>query len=338
MSDVPFWYFPMVYFAFGLCFGSFLNVVALRGLSGEDLVLARSKCPKCNNKLKWYMNIPLVSYIFLRGKCAFCGCRISPQYPIVEFLTALFFLLIYFKFGLGVKSFFMCAYAFFFILLALTDILETVILDFHAYILTAVAIISAILGYSDINIWQAVVGGISGFLIFEILSKIGEIFANVRMFGEGDSLIALGLGAVFGIKALLIIIALSFLVQTVFAIPVLIINSIKQKKYPLAFTYSFIISSMIFIISANCFHFIKNYNVYLGIICTLAILMLLSLKVIFKEIKAKKELFDKDDTIEEIMTKSTFNIMPFGPALIISAFICMFYLKEIKLLVLSFIF
>ena len=65
---LPDWFYVTYIFVFGLCIGSFLNVAILRGLSGEDMVMTRSKCPICNNKLKWFMNIPLVSFVFLRGK------------------------------------------------------------------------------------------------------------------------------------------------------------------------------------------------------------------------------------------------------------------------------
>jgi len=338
MNNMPVWYFPVCYFAFGLCFGSFLNVVALRGLSGEDMVFTRSKCPKCGNQLKWYMNIPLLSYIFLRGKCGFCKTKISIQYPVVELLTALFFLFIYFKFGLTVKSLFMCGYAFFFILLALTDILETVILDYHAYILTILGLIGAYLGYNDITLVQAIIGGISGFIIFEILSRIGLLFANVRMFGEGDSFIALALGSIFGLKTLLILIALSFLVQTITAIPVLIINSFKDKKYKLGLTYIFVIFSIVLVGAINLFNLIENPIHYIVAVILITILLLISLKNILEEVKEKKKLFEKTDSIEEIAEKSQLHIMPFGPALIISAFICMFYLTEIKELISKFIY
>ena len=69
---------------FGLCLGSFYNVVILRSLSGESIVFPPSKCPKCGNKLKPWHNIPVLSYIFLRGKCHFCKEPISILYPIIE--------------------------------------------------------------------------------------------------------------------------------------------------------------------------------------------------------------------------------------------------------------
>ena len=80
----------------GACIGSFLNVVALRALSGESIVFPSSKCPLCNEPIKWYDNIPVLSYLFtFRGKCRNCGGKVSVQYPIVEALTSILFLLIF---------------------------------------------------------------------------------------------------------------------------------------------------------------------------------------------------------------------------------------------------
>ena len=76
-------------FILGTVIGSFLNVVALRGLTGESIVFPSSKCPKCGNKIKPWHNIPILSYFLLGGKCAYCKEKISIQYPIVEFLTGL---------------------------------------------------------------------------------------------------------------------------------------------------------------------------------------------------------------------------------------------------------
>ncbi|MFA5582696.1 MAG: prepilin peptidase [Bacteriovoracaceae bacterium] len=82
-------FYSVFIFIFGLLVGSFLNVVILRLPLKKDLVFDRSHCPQCNTQLKWYHNIPVVSFLFLRGKCAFCGIRISWRYPLVELLTGL---------------------------------------------------------------------------------------------------------------------------------------------------------------------------------------------------------------------------------------------------------
>ena len=85
-------------FIIGLVIGSFLNVVILRTVSEESIVFPASKCPKCQTPLKWYHNIPVLSYICLRGKCAFCKEHISLQYPIVELLTGCLFVGLFIRF------------------------------------------------------------------------------------------------------------------------------------------------------------------------------------------------------------------------------------------------
>ena len=90
-------------FLVGLCFGSFLNVVVLRAFSNESIAYPASRCPKCQKPLYWWHNIPVLSYILLRGKCYFCKAPISIQYPIVEFVTAVLFTCAFLKFGLSVR-------------------------------------------------------------------------------------------------------------------------------------------------------------------------------------------------------------------------------------------
>ncbi len=79
--------------------GSFLNVVIYRVPRGENIAFPGSHCPACGHKLSWYHNIPLFSWIFLSGKCAFCGEKISVQYPLVELATALLWLVLFLKLG-----------------------------------------------------------------------------------------------------------------------------------------------------------------------------------------------------------------------------------------------
>jgi prepilin signal peptidase PulO-like enzyme (type II secretory pathway) len=74
---------------FGCLIGSFLNVVIYRLPLKKNMVTDRSACPKCGARLSWYHNLPLLSYLFLRGKCAFCGVRISWRYPLIELMTGI---------------------------------------------------------------------------------------------------------------------------------------------------------------------------------------------------------------------------------------------------------
>ena len=88
----------------GLLWGSFANVCIVRLPKDKGVISGRSSCPKCKKKISWYDNIPLISYIFLGGKCRKCKKKISIQYLIVELLTALFFLIEYFYYGLTLTT------------------------------------------------------------------------------------------------------------------------------------------------------------------------------------------------------------------------------------------
>ena len=90
----------LIVFIFGATIGSFLNVVIYRIPKGESIVFPSSKCQSCQNALKWWHNIPIFSWVFLRGKCYFCKEKISIQYPLIELLTGLIFVALYVKLGL----------------------------------------------------------------------------------------------------------------------------------------------------------------------------------------------------------------------------------------------
>ena len=90
----------LMVFILGIMIGSFLNVVIYRIPNDESIVFPASKCQSCHTPLKWYHNIPLASWLLLGGKCGFCKTAISKQYPLVELLTGVIFLALYFKLGL----------------------------------------------------------------------------------------------------------------------------------------------------------------------------------------------------------------------------------------------
>lgn len=95
----------ILFFVFGAVIGSFLNVCIYRIPAKISVAWPSSHCPKCKNKIKWYDNIPILSYIILHGKCRHCKEKISLQYPIVEFLTAVLTTLFFFNFGLTAWTF-----------------------------------------------------------------------------------------------------------------------------------------------------------------------------------------------------------------------------------------
>lgn len=174
---------------YGLCIGSFLNVIIYRIGKSKETIIGRSCCPKCKSQLKWYHNIPLFSWLFLKGKCGFCKNPISIQYPLIEISTMILAMLTYHLNGLSIYSFF--TFATFTTLLAISAI------DFKYKMipdsLSLLALLFACL-HSDMYIESIKYAFIMiGF--FATLRISGQYFFNKEIMGEGDLLIAGIIGA-----------------------------------------------------------------------------------------------------------------------------------------------
>jgi leader peptidase (prepilin peptidase)/N-methyltransferase len=313
-------------FVIGLCIGSFLNVVILRALSEESIVFPASKCPKCQTPLKWWHNIPVLSYILLGGKCAYCKEKISIQYPIIELFTGIVFTLLFLKFGFTINTLFMWAIASMMIVLAGTDIREKVVFDVHTYILTGLGLlynifvtVMFVIMYNSTGaqfvfnklflfhnpLTSAVLGMVCGVVILEVFARLGYLFAGTRAFGEGDTLIALGLGAIFGWKLLLIVLILSVIIQVIAFLPMFIKGLVTNKDWKT------LTSFIGFVAYAIAFCALKLYGTaYLIGAVILAILGILSCIFILKGLKEKPE-------------NRTY--MPFGPAMVLAGLIILLF-------------
>ncbi len=352
-------------FIFGLVIGSFLNVVILRTVSGESIVFPASKCPKCGTPLKWYHNIPVLSYIFLRGKCGFCHEHISWQYPLVELFTGIIFVLLFLKccapfdsmFGLEVMnpiSWYQAAiYAVsliascLFIAIAGTDIIEKKVSDAHTYSLIGLG-----LGYSIIYsivtlillkkefgtlhftkefilscpILYSLGCAIIGFLIIEIIAQLGRLIVGTRAFGEGDSYISCGMGALFGalvgispiyegdfmaaFYALISVLVVSVIVQIIITIPLFIKKLIQEKNIiTLGAITGFVLYAIgfFFALSAGWLDNKAAYWVSTIVLAAIGIFTCRELLLGVRKSNGENGLY-----------------LPFGPAMVIAGFICLF--------------
>lgn len=315
-QDPFFWFYAVFVTIFGLCIGSFLNVVALRSLWNEDFIIQPSRCPKCKRNLNWWNNIPVLSFIFQGGKCQFCKCKISPQYPIVESICAVLYLLTYLEFGLSLKSLFIAILIAFFILISITDFKEKVVFTFHTYPIIALGLVFNLLKLGDVTILQSLIGIATGFLFFEIAARLGYLFADSRAFGEGDTIIAMGLGAFFGWKILLLIIVMSIIFQTVVTIPLMFLRALRAKDYKMCTALVSIVLSVILLKVFEYFNFYSSsVKIIPGLIFIFA-LLLWCIKVILGSMKNKK----KEDLF----------YLPFGPSLVICATLVVFMGNVIK--------
>lgn len=259
---------------FGLCLGSFYNVVILRSLSDESIIFPPSKCPKCGNRLKPWHNIPVLSYLFLRGKCAFCKEKISLQYPAVEIITMLLFGACFLKFGISWETLLGIILCSSLIIMTATDIKENIV---ECGIAIALGIIGLIYNWLvQGNILDSIYGLLAGIAILELLAAIGHLLKKGRAFGEADTYVAGALGACFGLMGLLKILIYSLIGSMIFIIPMFIYKEYKNNhKFTCILFISFILSALV------CYYLFYNWYTLSAVIITgitTAILFLKNLK------------------------------------------------------------
>lgn len=260
----------------GLCLGSFYNVVILRSLSNESIVFPASKCPKCEHPLYWWHNIPVLSYIILRGKCYFCKEKISIQYPIIELITMLLFASAFIKYGFSYTTLFIMFWLSGLIIMTVTDLKEKIVDCNIAIALGISGTIFCTLQAGLNGFISSILGLLAGALIIEIIARIGYIFVGSRAMGEGDTYVAAALGAMFGIQGIISTLIYAFLASMIFIIPVFLYNSYKNNEKTIC------ILSVLFILSILIFEtVIQNYFSLAFVVLTgigLAISILKSLK------------------------------------------------------------
>ena len=303
--------FLMLYiFVVGLIFGSFFNVVILRPFSNESIVMPPSKCPKCNHKLAWYDNIPVLSYIILGAKCRYCKEPIHWQYPLVELTTAILFLCAYLKFDLTWQFVFMLVALSFFVIMSGTDFKEQVVFNPHVYSFIGAGVVYGI--YNAIltnNYIDLPLGMLLGGIIMELLARSGYLFVKKRAFGEGDTYIAIGIGAFLGAKGIILTIILAALLQSIWAIPMLIKKYIYNKKY------SELMTMGVFVIILFCYCLLNHY----GAFESMSLFIFFMVLMFIYAIKVCKELAQSTQLEGEGI------YLPFGPALFIGATIIIFF-------------
>ena len=212
-------------FILGLCIGSFLNVVIYRLPKQKSIITPPSSCPSCGEKIKPWHNIPIISWLILKGKCANCGEKISVRYPVIELLTGIIALIVYKKTGLDI--YFITNFGVFATLLALSMI----DFDYKAVpdSLNLLALTLAFFTNNNIidNFTNALIlmGGMS------LIRYYVSYFIKREAMGEGDIIVGGTMGALLGIKLALI----ALFIGSALAIFPSVFNRIKNNDVELPF-------------------------------------------------------------------------------------------------------
>lgn len=255
--------FLLIVFLFSLMIGSFLNVVIYRlpvmlknewkqecieYLTDEsikvdaadtteeifNLSLPRSRCPFCSHPIRAWENIPVISWLFLRGKCSACGNKISIRYPLIEFVTALLSVLVAYTFG--IQWFTLAALLLTWVLIVLTMI------DFDTQLLPDnitlpflwLGIFISLIQLSPVSLQASVIGAIAGYLILWTIYQLFKLLTGKEGMGYGDFKLLALLGAWLGWQALPLILLLSALVGALVGISLIILCG-RDKNIPIPY-------------------------------------------------------------------------------------------------------
>lgn len=240
--------FSFLIFILGLSIGSFLNVCIYRLPRGESLLHPPSHCPRCGNLIKWHDNIPLLSYLLLKGRCRYCSSHISFRYPLVEALTGIFFLFSFFHQFLGsfttplFLSFlkdliFIC----FLIPVFFIDLEHRIVPNPLSY---GLLISGLLFSFLTGSFFPGLIGlGIGGG-IFLIIRFLGAFFLKAESMGMGDVKLAAGIGAFLGWRGTLVCLFLAFLLGAMVAI-LLLLTRVKRRKDRIPFAPFLVAAALI---------------------------------------------------------------------------------------------
>ncbi|MDZ4722403.1 MAG: prepilin peptidase [candidate division Zixibacteria bacterium] len=231
----------------GLCVGSFLNVVIYRLPREKTILLDRSRCPNCSKQLAWYHNIPLLSFIALRGKCAFCAQKISPRYPLIEAINAATYLFFFHQYGPTLL--------FFTVALLASALLVIFFIDLDFQIIPdSITIPGMILGMAvsflpdGIGIIQSAIGLLVGGGALYCIALLGDWLFKKESMGGGDIKMAGMLGSFLGWQKVLFVFIASASIGLVVSLVIMAFSAKMRKERLIPFGPFLALAAMVAIL------------------------------------------------------------------------------------------
>jgi len=225
---LSFWLILVFLFLFGAVIGSFLNVCIYRIPAGVSIVTPRSRCPHCQTPIRWYHNIPIVSWMLLKGRCAYCGAAVPARYALVEALTGLLFALFFFRFGYHPVTLVALLLAAVLVVITFIDLDHQIIPDVISLPGIPVGFLCSFL--VPWVSWQESLLGIllgGGSLLTIALGY--ELLTKKEGMGFGDVKLLAMLGAFLGWTAVFPIIFIGSILGTLVGVPLMLIKKADSK-------------------------------------------------------------------------------------------------------------
>jgi leader peptidase (prepilin peptidase) / N-methyltransferase len=237
----------------GLLVGSFLNVVIYRlpmmmekQWAAEvaefkeetppdeavfNLMLPRSKCPKCAHQIKWYENIPVLSYIFLRAKCSACKTPISLRYPTIELVTGSLFFYCIWRWGLTPTGLAWCGFSAALLTLSMIDWDTTLLPDDITLPLLWAGLLLSTLKVTDVSLESATWGVAAGYFSLWLIYWVFKLITGKEGMGYGDFKLFAALGAWFGWQALIPIILMASVIGAIIGLALKFSSNLREGGY-----------------------------------------------------------------------------------------------------------
>ena len=238
-------YYGVVIFIFGLLFGSFYTVVGERLPEGKSIVNPPSHCPNCNHRLGILELIPVLSFLFLGGKCKNCRSKIPVLSTLIELLTAILFLIAYIRFGISIKLFIALIFISMLVIVIVSDVRYMVICDEVLILGNILIFILLIISIGFKNSIISLVYGIASLLIMLSIKTLGDIIFKKESMGGGDIKLMFTFGLVLGIPSSVA----SIFLASFIGLPISLIMMKKNSSHELPFGPYLSIAAIILLLS-----------------------------------------------------------------------------------------
>ena len=248
--------FYIIAFVFGSIWGSFANVCIYRLPANKNVATGRSCCPNCNNLIKWYDNIPIVSFLFLQGVCRNCSKKINTQYLLVELISGFSFAICYYFFGVSITTLLFFILTIYFIIIFFIDLKHFIIPNELTITLMVIGIIKSI--DPDLNneifpnFINSVLGGVIGYMLIWLIILFYKKVRNKEGMGLGDAKLLSAIGFWFGWVSLPFILFFSSFIALVSVLPDLIKNK-KNLTSQIPFGPFIILGTLSYLLVKNYF-------------------------------------------------------------------------------------
>ena len=220
MNLLPEWIVWLLAGMLGAALGSFLNVCIYRWPAEQSVIRPPSRCPSCGQQLAWRDNIPIAGWILLRGRCRYCGTRISPQYPLIELATAIIWITATVRFGIDIEALRSATFLTILLGIAMTDAREMVIPDQFTLVGGGIGLLLAF-APGGIAFKYALLGALAGYVLLWIVKLAAEKVLGKPALGVGDIHMMLLVGAFTGIGGMLLTLMLGSIFGLLIGLPLM---------------------------------------------------------------------------------------------------------------------